>query len=222
MDQSDTDNPALEHVINDAIAAAFGPKRTMIPARVVSYDSTKQTITAQIVVRSFYLDEDNVMFSYLPKPIANIPVLFPAGDGFSITWPLAKDDAVTLVFADRSVDEWKHSGGADNTPQDMRRWNMSDAFALPGAQAPASPLPAGAVDDAALVLRAPMVKVGDSTATQFVALSPAVQSFIAAFITATFNTHIHSDPLSGTTGPPVVAGTAPSTTQFDALRLKTL
>lgn len=216
----DTDNPALEHAIDEHIAAALGPRRGPIPARIVDYDKVTQTATVQVIVRSRYLDDDGNIVAYLPKPIANVPVQWPAASGISITFPLVKDDEVTLIFADRSLDEWKHNGGSDNTPEDPRRWDLTDAVCLPGKQSPSRPLPSAAVDDDALVIRAPMTKIGSSAAAKAVALSPEVEAYITSTLIAQLATHTHPDPITGLSGPPMAVFTAPTTGQLAASKLK--
>lgn len=169
----DTDSPDLVDVLRAALAAGLGRVRVAIPAKVVSYDAAKQTITAQVVIRSRYLDADGAEVAYLPAPVANVPVDFPSGGGYAITWPLNAGDPVVLVVCDRSVDEWKTTAQGDNTPAVPRRFDLTDAIAIPGGRSPASPLGATSVGDA-MVVTLPTSKsllVGADTATDGVARS---------------------------------------------------
>ena len=63
--------------------------------------------------------------------IPNVPVWFPRGGGASITWPVGAGDGCLLIFAERSLDEWKGSGSTV-TPDDPRRHGLSDAIAFVG------------------------------------------------------------------------------------------
>jgi hypothetical protein len=168
-----SDTPTDAEILRLAAKAALGGVRVCIPAVVVAYDRAAQTITAQVVVRSRYLDENGQPVTYLPKPIPNVPVQFPAGGGGSLTFDLEAGDPVTLLVADRSLDEWKTTGQEDNTPAHPRRFDLTDAIALPGGQSPATPLPGAAVADGAAVLRGSPVKLGAGTATERVILGDA-------------------------------------------------
>src|SRR5699024_8745233 len=47
-----------------------------------------------------------------------------------LTMPLQSGDGVLLIFADRSLDEWKRSGGPV-APADRRQHELTDAIAVP-------------------------------------------------------------------------------------------
>lgn len=206
-------DPSLVDVVQAALAAGLGPVRVAIPAVVVDYDSARQTVTAQVVIRSRYLDADGAAVAYRPRPLAGVPVVFPSGGGASVTWPLVAGDPLVLIVCDRAIDGWKANGGGDQTPIDPRRFDLSDAVALPGGHAPADPLAAGAVDEGAIVLTPPtggVVKLGGAAASAWVALADLVDARLSALKTY-LDTHVHSDPLSGVTGPPSVASPTPAT-----------
>lgn len=217
-----TDDPDLIDVIRAALAAGLGRVRTEIPARVVSYDATTQTITAQVVIRSRYLDENGDAVAYLPKPVANVPVVFPSGGGYAITWPLVAGDPVILVVCDRSIDEWKTTGQGDNTPAIPRRFDLSDAVAIPGGHAPAAPLPATSIADALVVTLPPgkALDVGGASATSAVALAALVSSAFGTLKTW-LDTHTHGGVTAGpgVTLIPVVL--SPSAASTASTRLKT-
>jgi hypothetical protein len=63
-----------------------------------------------------------------------VPVCFPSGGPFIVTWPLQPGDEVLLVFADRCIDSWLANGAA-NGPQIQSSANLhsqNDGFAIPG------------------------------------------------------------------------------------------
>ena len=121
--------------------------RVAIPGVVTSYDAATQTATVQPVVRFRYTDTDGESKQYLPGPVPNVPILYPSGGGYSLTFPFDTGDPVLLMVADRSIAEWKATGAEDNTPQHFRRFDLSDAFAIPGGRSPADPLETDAVGD---------------------------------------------------------------------------
>lgn len=196
------DHPSLGHVIRDYVRTGTAAMHTVLPARVLAYDHTMQKATVQPVVRWAHADaETGDLVRYVPPPIANVPVQFPG-----VAWPLLAGDFVTVLIAERSIDEWKTTGAGDTTPQDPRRFDPSDAIALPGLHSFASPLPAAAVDPAAVVLwhRGLDVKLGSSAAVDFVALASLVQAELQEIRTMLA---LHTHPVTGATaGAPLYVG----------------
>lgn len=106
--------------------------RVCMPAKVISFDPEKQTIKAQILVREKLKDMDTGSTEWVEiAPIADIPVHYPQGGPFILTFPLKEDDEVILVFADCDYQVWWGLGDIQNW-LDRRRHDLSDAFAIPG------------------------------------------------------------------------------------------
>lgn len=234
----DTAEPDLADVLAAAVATSLGRVRVAIPAHVVAFDAPTQTITAQIVIRARYVDADGVVSTYLPAPIARVPVAFPSGAGASITWPLTPGDPVILLVSDRSISEWKETAAADNVPIDVRRFDWSDSIALPGCRSPGDPLTGDGMIDAigdgtGLVITPPpggAVLLGGGGASDPVAVAPAVESYLAALVSSVnalitaYNAHTHVASSFGapTTTPVAPAGsaTAPTAGEFDAVGVR--
>lgn len=103
---------------------------TALPAvvRDVSTFGSTQTVDVKPLVRKLY--RDGVV---LETPvILDVPVVFPSGGGGSLTFPVAKDDTVLLLFSMRSLDEWLNGDGSEITPLTTRQFNITDAIAIPG------------------------------------------------------------------------------------------
>lgn len=65
--------------------------------------------------------------------VLNVPVIFPASKTASVTFPLDVGDIVLCVFSQRSLDDFKASTGAETyTARDNRRYDVTDAMAIPG------------------------------------------------------------------------------------------
>lgn len=200
------DTPSMEELHIESARAATAKVHTCLPGIVVSYDATTQSATVQPAVRGKYrAPGTGELVSYQMPVIANVPVAFPSAAGISITWPLAAGDPVTLVFAERSIDEWKTVGGNDATARDVRRHDLSDAIAIPGGRPFSDAVPAGGIDATALVMRADLIKLGSSAASVFVALSSLVDARIAAIVAA-YNLHTHGTGIGPTTTPVVALG----------------
>jgi hypothetical protein len=174
-----TIKPTLEEVIRQAVKFGVAQVHTAIPAIVTKFDISLQQIEAQIVIRGRYADSDGNLQSYEPIIVPNIPVAYPSANGFSIVWPLEIGDPVTLIFCERSIDEWKATGEDDITAQDLRRHNLTDAIAIPGGRSFADPVDSKGYDSNYLVVRGD-IKLGSSSASDYVALASLVKSEITA------------------------------------------
>lgn len=210
--------PQLIRLLRNAIAAELAGVHTSIPGRVLSYDTEAQSVEVDIGVRFSRRDPDTgERVLYDPPPLPNVPVLWPAGGGgdFSDTCPINKGDEVWLLFAERSIDEWVISGdGTVVTPADGRRFNLSDAVAMPVRSS--STLPAEAVAEGARVIRGPEIRLGSAGADDFVALASLVRAEIDALWNAMEN-HVHpAGVLLDSTEAPVTGATGTTTTSGSA------
>jgi len=58
--------------------------------------------------------------------LINVPIIYPRGGGFSLTFPIKKGDECLIVFNERSIDNW-HAFGTIKKPNDRRFHSLSDA-----------------------------------------------------------------------------------------------
>lgn len=63
--------------------------------------------------------------------LLKVPVYFPCGGGFTLTFPIAKGDECIVLFNDRELDNWLLTG-AGQAPTTGRVHDFSDAMALVG------------------------------------------------------------------------------------------
>lgn len=121
-------------VIDFGLAVRGGTQegmRTCVPSTVLDYSTADQTITAQPSAN--YGDEPHAK-------VYDVPVLFPSGGGWSISWGLNPGDPVHLLVADRALEGFRSGGGQPYTPADKRRHNISDAEALPASGPTPNPI----------------------------------------------------------------------------------
>lgn len=98
-----------------------------LPASIVSYDFQKQKAVVQPLLNKSWADGTET-----PMPILeNVPVIFPRSGGASLTFPVNEGDTCLLVFIERSTDLWLTVGG-QVTPDDSRKFDLSDAVAIMG------------------------------------------------------------------------------------------
>lgn len=114
---------------NDALSANI---RVAVPAKVVSFNASEQTIVAQPLIREKIINRFNGDVNWLTIPvIPDVPVCFPQAGNFVLTMPIAAGDEVLLVFNDSCIDSWWANGGLQNW-NDKRRHDLSDAVAVIG------------------------------------------------------------------------------------------
>ena len=123
--------PSLEEVISQAIEDHLLDVHTSIPAIIESYDAAKQRASVKIALKRKYIEGDEEVLTERPI-IPDVPVLFPKGSNFSLTFPLKKGDDVHLIFSERSTEKWRNESGVVD-PKDARKFSLSDAFILPAS-----------------------------------------------------------------------------------------
>ena len=114
-------------IIRQAINFQLSNVNTCLPARIETYESSEKKASVKPVLNTVTLDGEVLEFPI----ITNVPVVFPKGGQFAMQWPLSEGDTVLLLFSQRSLDEWLSSGG-EVTNSDPRKFNLSDAIAIPG------------------------------------------------------------------------------------------
>lgn len=126
--------------------AVKGDIDTAFVGQVQTYDASNQTCSVKPVIQARFLNGDSLNLPVVPR----VPVCFPRGGGFMMTWPLEAGDTVLVVCADRSIDEWKATNNSSILPVDLRRFDLSDAVAYAGVSSPADPLQS-ATDDSMVI-----------------------------------------------------------------------
>ncbi|HEY1814905.1 MAG TPA: Gp138 family membrane-puncturing spike protein [Kofleriaceae bacterium] len=176
--------PNLATVLGKAFAAHARWMRVALPGRVESYDASTQTCSVQPLVQDGVNDETGTRNAVRLPVVQSVPVAWLGGGGCSITSPLAAGDTVLLVFSSSSIDRWVALGG-EVDPIDDRRHHITDAFAIPCVNDLQHVLGSDAVDGTALVVKAPTVKLGSSSAADPPALNVDLAAVIAAIVACT-------------------------------------
>jgi len=104
---------------------------TALPAQILSYDAQAQTVTALPTISFQKYDQYGNGTSIEMPPLPDVPVVFPRGGGYALTFPLEKGDECLLVFASRCIDGWWAQGGVMQAVE-PRMHDLSDGFALVG------------------------------------------------------------------------------------------
>ena len=114
-------------MLRSAIDGRLEGIHTSLPGRIESYDYKTQKASVKPLVKRVYRDGRT---ESLPV-IDAVPVVFPRSGGASLTFPVKRGDGVLLVFAERALENWLTSGG-EQEPGDPRRFDLTDAIAVPG------------------------------------------------------------------------------------------
>lgn len=114
---------------------------TAMPAVVESVNLSNMTCDCQITIQGIAEDDSGVQ-SYTNLPLLlDVPIVFPSGGGFTMTFPIAAGDEVLVVFANRCIDAWWQNGGVNNKPMELRMHDLSDGFAIPGPRSQPRKIP---------------------------------------------------------------------------------
>lgn len=130
-------NPAIATLaenIKTGVNNRIKELHTSMPGIVQSFDAEKQTASVQPAIRRVFITRDGTDEILTPSDLPvliNVPIQFPRGGGFSLTFPVKKGDECLLVFAERSIDAWHKFGGVKD-PAARRFHSLSDATAFVG------------------------------------------------------------------------------------------
>ena len=171
-----------QQTLAEILAASGNAQRSStyhtFPGIVIAFYAADGTADIQPAVNDVRFDADTeARYSEPAQIIPHVRVMYPAGGGCSITWPLVAGDKVTLHAYDLDPTVHRQTGRVED-PQDVRRHGGSYWQAVPGDVTDAGPsaIPAG------LVITAGSIVLG-AGATDYVALASLVKNEFASFAT---------------------------------------
>lgn len=124
----------LSQNIKQGVENRLKDLHTAMPGIVESFNSEEQTVTVQPAIKRIFktTQEDIEILTPVDLPILiNVPIVYPRGGGYSMTFPISKGDECLLVFSERSIDNW-HVNGGSKKPTARRFHSLSDACAIVG------------------------------------------------------------------------------------------
>jgi hypothetical protein len=134
---------SIEDVLAQAIESALLDVHTSIPGRIKSYDSETQRADVEIVIKRAQESASGPVVEEDYPVIPNVPIAWPKGGGYGITFPLNDGDHVWLIFSESAIGRWRTTGEVRG-PGDLARHDLSYPIAIPCDAADANPLPASA------------------------------------------------------------------------------
>jgi hypothetical protein len=108
----------------------FTQVHTSLPGVVTEYDAGKRRATVQPSLKRRSGNKEYIAFPLL----IDMPVLFPGTKQWTIHFPLEKDDEVAIFFSKRALEAWKEVGQDGIEDPDPRRFDLCDAYCVPGLQ----------------------------------------------------------------------------------------
>jgi len=109
----------------------FNSMRVSLPGIIREFDPLTQTATVEIAIRE-HVRQANLEYVWTNiPPLLDVPVVFPRGGGYVLTFPIQPGDECLVVFADMCIDAWFSNGGVQNQIE-KRRHDLSDGIAIPG------------------------------------------------------------------------------------------
>lgn len=223
------DPTSLADAVTGAIDATLGKIHTSMPGKVVSYNSLAQTADVQpMCKRQLFNADGEKVYESLPL-LPAVPVCFPRGGGYVVTFPLQAGDTVVLVFSEAGLAEFLATG-SEAEPWDTRRHHISNAVAIPSISPDTAPLASGdnSARAAGIVIgkdganeqirfATGSIKLG-ADATDFVALAGLVNTNLTNIRNA-FNSHTHTET-GGVTSTPIISMPAPSSVAAALVKAK--
>lgn len=138
---------SLSELIRQVINFELTEMHVCMPGKIESYNAGDNTATVKPTLsRRFRGATEPIEYPV----IAKVPIVQPRTAKARINFPIEKGDLCLLIFADRNIENWLQSRG--NEPKevnDLRRHNLSDAFAILGGyplELPAPPKFPGALN----------------------------------------------------------------------------
>ena len=101
--------------------------QTVLPGLVEVFDPNSRRARVRPALRLIRSDGTALERT----PLVNVPVIFPAGGGYSFSFPLENGDPVVLLFSARGISAFKDSFELTN-PDAGSFFDLSDAVALCG------------------------------------------------------------------------------------------
>lgn len=120
-----------EETIRMAFQSMEAALWTAIPGIIQSFNAEAMTCVVQPAIQAKQRNKLGVISNVTLPQLLDCPVIFPAGGGFALTFPLAKGNECLVIFANRCIDAWWQQGGVQ-PPMELRMHDLSDGFVLAG------------------------------------------------------------------------------------------
>ena len=123
-----SDNP--EEMLEEWLRENLYDLHTSSPCVVNAFNSENRTVDVNVAIkRDFRGIPENLTI------LRGVPVVYPSGANFDITWPIEIGDTGLITFCESSIDRWLTSEGLKIVnPLDTRMHDYSDGVFIAGLQ----------------------------------------------------------------------------------------
>lgn len=118
----------LNEVLQMAIDYNIGNLYTCLPGIVQSFNSSRGTVDVKPSIKKLLESGQTIDLPVLK----DVPIVMPQTSQGGLSLPISSGDGVLIMFSQRSIDAWK-VGRTDSAPNSIRKFSISDAFAIPGS-----------------------------------------------------------------------------------------
>lgn len=180
----DGTTPTLEELLEFALLAWQKRIRVAIPARVRSFDASDQTVEVELMTSDVARQVDGTRREQPLPVIPDVPVVFPRGGQFFLSFPLAAGDTGQLVICDRAIGKWRSTGNGGD-PGDLRMHSLgAGSVFYPGlspdsralANFDTTSITMGREGGPSVHVTATDVRLGSASAAEAVVLGTSMQS----------------------------------------------
>ena len=121
----------LERLLRRAVRSEIAKIRTTFVGVVRAFDASSSTVDVEPVNKRLFRGEDGSPRFVSEPVIPSVPVVFIGGPEYADTHRIEVGQFVLCTCAERSTDEWQDAPRAGIEPAINRRFDVSDAFAVP-------------------------------------------------------------------------------------------
>ncbi len=102
---------------------------TAIPGKIEKYDEDSKTADVLPLLSKITVKNVEIGLPVIP----GVPVIFPSGKSFELSWEVQKGDGVLLIFSEAALGAWVNSDGNKQvSPESKHRFSETDAMAIVG------------------------------------------------------------------------------------------
>ena len=130
--------------LNNLIDSNIAQIHTTTIGVIQSFNPETQTVVVQPAIKKVITNEDQttIIYTSANQPLlTNVPVVFPGGGDWFMTFPIKEGDECLIFSMERSIGNWMESGGVQDPSNYKRKLSFKDAVVMVGLNSKASSLP---------------------------------------------------------------------------------
>ncbi len=111
---------------------------------IESFNAEKQTAVIRPAIKKIVTTEtkNTIIYNTSEYPLlVNVPVIFPGGGDWFMTFPVQEGDECLIFSMERSIGNWNKNGGVQDPSNYRRKLSFKDAVAMVGIQSQVTSLP---------------------------------------------------------------------------------